>query len=156
MASIIAAITGLSASSQVGSVVVYTSSVNFVPEQPATEFLFRPVISRLAARYAGATVVEMQDGRASFVAPWNSINITPDITDQWIQIQAGMEGRLDIVAQQVYNRSDLWWCLAQANNILNPFEQPRAGDTIRIPTISRVSRILGRVSTGNELSRFRV
>jgi len=117
--------------------------------------VFRAPQARLAARFSGSLIVEIQDGRPSFVAPWNAIRFIADPSDHIIDVLAGEEGRLDIISQVVYGRDDLWWAIAAANDIINIFREPFAGDRIRIPDISRVLRAFGQVGTGTEISRFK-
>lgn len=43
------------------------------------------------------------------------IDIEPRLTDIYISTVKG--DRLDLIADQYYNRVDLWWIIAMANNI---------------------------------------
>ena len=48
-------------------------------------------------------------------------------------VPAGMEGRPDLISNDVYGTSMYWWVICVANNITDPFEQLTAGKMIRIP-----------------------
>lgn len=120
--------------------------------------------TRPAARYFAAKGIDLGPSAVtlpglaapSMVAPWRMPKIPPSQTDTIITVQMGEEGRLDIIALAVWGRSDWWWVLALANDILNPFEEPVAGDRLRVPTQTRVLReVIGVESTGTEIDRVR-
>ena len=126
------------------------------PTVSAPNIMFRPVRAPIASRYSGSLLVDFLDGRQSFVASWNAIRILNDPTDLIFPVPSGMEGRLDIISLTVYGREDLWWVIAQANDMQNPFFEPSIGDQLRIPTLTRVLKILGQTGTGTEPSRYQV
>ena len=45
--------------------------------------------------------------------------------------------RIDLIAWRYYRDVNLWWVIAEFNNISNPLEIP-TGTTLRIPSYSRV------------------
>lgn len=53
-------------------------------------------------------------------------------------VTVGEENRLDIIANKYYNDASLWWAIAMANNIIDPFVIPR-GKSLRIPSISTLN-----------------
>ena len=55
--------------------------------------------------------------------------------DTYHRVQSHEVSRLDMLAHQYYNNPLLWWILAQANNIYDPFELLEPGALIRIPNI---------------------
>lgn len=120
-----------------------------------TQVVFRTTNAGRNARHVGAETVDLLNGDPSFIAPWRSVRISPAKSDRLITVGTGEQGRLDIIALNYYNDSRLWWVLALANDIFNPFEEPLAGDRIRVPSLQRVQSFLGEVSTGQEVSRFR-
>jgi hypothetical protein len=123
------------------------------PINPKNVF-FGPTNTRLVARYAGSQIISFADGHPSFVAPWNSIRIGADPSDRLYQVGTGEEGRLDIIAWNVYGNENYWWILAQANDVMVPFEEPYAGDRIRVPSISRILNVLGQVAAGTESQKY--
>ena len=51
--------------------------------------------------------------------------------------------RIDLIAWRYYRDVNLWWVIAEFNNISNPLEIP-TGTTLRIPSYSRVQmKVLG-------------
>lgn len=50
-------------------------------------------------------------------------------------VENSQEGRLDVLAQKYYNNPSLWWMIAIANDIVDPFVLV-SGTTVRIPSIS--------------------
>jgi|10_taG_2_1085330.scaffolds.fasta_scaffold05904_3 hypothetical protein len=50
-------------------------------------------------------------------------------------VPVGMEGRPDLIASDVYGNSYYWWVICVANNVIDPFEQLKAGKLIKIPQI---------------------
>ena len=50
-------------------------------------------------------------------------------------VPAGMEGRPDLIAFDVYGNPYYWWVICVANDITDTFEQLKAGKVIRIPQI---------------------
>ena len=51
-------------------------------------------------------------------------------------------GRPDLIANEVYQATDLWWVVLWANGIVDPFAQPYAGDIINIIDIQSMKRLL--------------
>lgn len=49
---------------------------------------------------------------------------------------------LDNISYQYYETDALWWIIAMTNNIVNPFEEPKAGDSLRILKQRYVYKIL--------------
>lgn len=62
------------------------------------------------------------------------------------KVQAGEEGRLDLIAAKAYGDTSLWWIIAAANNIFNPFAEMYAGMPLRIVPAERV---VGRSNIAN-------
>lgn len=44
--------------------------------------------------------------------------------------------RLDLIAYKYYQNALLWWVIAQANNIRDPFNDVTAGMVLRIPSLT--------------------
>lgn len=144
----------------VGGVVILQRSTLLEYKQPwtvaDTDVYFRSQKDvNPSARYFPSLTIDLING-PSMVAPWRMPKIPPAVGDRIITVQVGEEARLDILAHIEWGRSEWWWILALANDILNPFEEPVAGDRLRAPTTSRIlNEILGATSTGQEVSRVR-
>lgn len=61
-------------------------------------------------------------------------------TDVIHTVQYNEVNRLDLLAHKYYNNALLWWVIAQANNIRNPFADIPTGTRLRIPTIENLYR----------------
>ena len=56
-------------------------------------------------------------------------------TDIYHKLKSVEVGRLDIVAYQYYKNPLLWWVIAQANDIYNPYTDTEVGMLLRVPTL---------------------
>jgi hypothetical protein len=67
--------------------------------------------------------------------------ISSDQSDTVYIVQAGEEGRLDLIAAKLYQDPALWWLLAQANEIFDPFSPTEmyAGMPLRVPQLQRIT-----------------
>jgi len=63
-------------------------------------------------------------------------NIYPDIAalDSDYYVITVLGDRLDLIAQDVYGDSSLWWILASANNLPGDSLVPPIGQQLRIPS----------------------
>lgn len=79
-------------------------------------------------------------------------NIYPDIpisdTDYYVITVLG--DRLDLMAQDIYGDSSLWWILASANNLPGDSLVPPIGNQLRIP-----SDIQSVVNNYNSINKIR-
>ena len=64
--------------------------------------------------------------------------VLADQTDQIYTVNQITENRLDLVSDLAYGTPHLWWVIALANNILDPFLIPRQ-TRLRVPLKSRLS-----------------
>lgn len=55
--------------------------------------------------------------------------------------------RLDILANELYGDSSLWWVICQVNNIRNPFDIP-VGTELKLPSPAAVSAALTATEEG--------
>ena len=51
-------------------------------------------------------------------------------------VPVGMDGRPDLISYDVYGTTSYWWLVCASNNIIDPFEELKAGKTIKLPIIS--------------------
>lgn len=56
--------------------------------------------------------------------------------DTYHRIQDHELNRLDILAQKYYQNPSMWWVIAEANNIFDPFAEILPGTLLRIPSIT--------------------
>lgn len=59
-------------------------------------------------------------------------------TPEKTQLSSKFSARLDLVAQAYYQDKALWWVLAEANNMIYPFEETTADATIILPSASAI------------------
>ncbi len=53
-------------------------------------------------------------------------------------LPAGFEGRPDLLSYEVYGTTDYWWVICLANDIIDPFEQFKAGKQIKVPVFDNI------------------
>lgn len=80
-------------------------------------------------------LVRFNDGDVAFVETPNKVNIPRSTRDEFHTVEDREKNRLDIIASRYYSDSRLWWVIAYASNILNPFDVP-VGTVLRIPPYS--------------------
>lgn len=66
---------------------------------------------------------------------YQKITIPTSSDDVYHVVTQTQDGRLDILAQMYYNDASLWWMIATANDMVDPFILP-AGVTVRIPSMN--------------------
>lgn len=59
----------------------------------------------------------------------------PTTPDPRVLVTTGT--RLALLAHDAYGRADLWWVLADVNDLVDPFNLP-VGEELRIPALDRV------------------
>ena len=96
------------------------------------------------------TSIFIKDGRA-FFGLWNPINVTLDGDEEEYIVPQGMQGQLDLIANDFYGDRRLWRIIAHANKIDFPHEDVTAGRRLIIPKPDKVRSALlaagGRVRT---------
>jgi hypothetical protein len=48
----------------------------------------------------------------------------------------GMEGRPDLISYSIYGTTANWWVICVANDIIDPFEELKAGNKIKLPIMN--------------------
>ena len=85
-----------------------------------------------------STDTDTEEGKAIVFGLLQDV-IVPDATDIVYKVPTGALFRLDLIATTFYGVPDLWWVIARANNLLDPFVGPALGQEIRIPAKSRLA-----------------
>jgi len=75
------------------------------------------------SRYRGTPVYQDKASGELFFGPWRVIDFPPALDDKWVEINEEEGLRLDLVASTEYGNPALWWVIAQANDLSNPFTQ---------------------------------
>lgn len=95
------------------------------------------------SRYRKIKTLKDKDGNYYLATLYPEDMYIPESdTDSWHQVTAGEEGRLDLIAYLYYNTPDLYWVIAYANDIDDPFDV-KAGTILRIPSIQSLYGIGG-------------
>jgi hypothetical protein len=68
--------------------------------------------------------------------------IPPDPSDRIITITQQLQSRLDLLSGEIYGTVNLWWILAEANQMVDPWTEVSAGTKLRVPLKDRVFAIL--------------
>ena len=86
------------------------------------------------SRYTDTPLFEMEGDLAltTFERPWYK----RDNTEKYFDVQAKYIGRLDLISQAIYGTVELWWLLAWANGIVDPFTEVIPGLRLVIPPIA--------------------
>lgn len=86
-------------------------------------------------RYKNCKILTDIDTGEVLLATREIVEIPMRSNDTYHRVKSNEVGRLDIIANNYYRNSLLWWVLAQANDIYNPIDSMYAGMIIRIPPI---------------------
>jgi nucleoid-associated protein YgaU len=85
------------------------------------------------SRYA--TAIVYTDGPLEFVGMRPPLDTSPRPDDQFHTVIDG--DRLDLIAFRYLGRADLWWVVADYNEIRWPFA-PETGQVLRVPSVETV------------------
>lgn len=83
------------------------------------------------SRYKNLSKILFADGTICQETP-NPIEIPFSKNDKFHIVEHDEVGRLDIISYRFYNTSELWWAIATASNIYDPFSI-KLGMRLRIP-----------------------
>ena len=87
-------------------------------------------------RYSKITRFKTEEGKKYITNP--IYPFIPESEDD-IYMIAGISDRYDILAQQFYNDSSLWWIIASSNNYQKASLIPTPGEQLRIPADVRLA-----------------
>lgn len=96
------------------------------------------------SRYKKTDILKDSEG-VEFLESWRNIKISLNENDRFHQVGPGEKNRIDIIAYNYYDNTTLWWVIALANNIDNPFEL-KVGEVLRIPTLNSLYGFKGVLS----------
>lgn len=97
------------------------------------------------SRYKNARYFNREIRRDTFfVEPesWKPPSIPVSANDHWTTIKPGEESRLDLVSLRVYGNVSLWWVIAYANNIIDPFSEATVNKKLRYPPFDVVANTI--------------
>lgn len=62
------------------------------------------------------------------------------------------EGRIDIISYLHYETVELWWLIAQFNDIINPLDELHSGKVLKIPSLSEYYRFYNENSRTDDIN----
>ena len=72
---------------------------------------------------------------------WTPIDFEKSSRDKIVTVSRRLVGRLDLLAFDSYGNPNLWWVIARANDISDPFDI-EIGDQLRVPARDIVLSVL--------------
>jgi len=94
------------------------------------------------SRYKHTNIYEGPDD-SFYYGVWKVPTIEENPLDTFYTVKFSETRRLDKIADLHYGNINLWWIIALANNILDPFSELTVGDIIRVPNLAYIiSKIL--------------
>lgn len=84
--------------------------------------------------------IKTDDTNKKYYSNTTFFNITDDPSDIYFRLTEGT--RLDVVADKVYGDSSLWWLIASINNLDLSDYCISDEKIIRVPSVSRLPKIL--------------
>ena len=88
------------------------------------------------SRYA--KIRRIQDNNEIFHETYNNYKIPESSSDKYVTVNNATENRLDIISVRYYRSPIMWWVIALANNIIDPFTEIPAGTVLRIPAMTSI------------------
>jgi len=97
-------------------------------------------ITDISSRFARSKIYRNESGEEFFETYYfSSWSFSPG--DNYHTVTAGEEGRLDLISFKYYNTCDLWWVIAEVNDINHPIKDVTAGLTLRIPAFDAIFKV---------------
>lgn len=82
----------------------------------------------------------------TYIETFNQTIVEHSDGDQYHIVTTGQKNRLDIIALQYYNDASLWWVIALANNMIDPF-------IVTVDTILRIPSLASLFKSGGALCK---
>lgn len=92
-------------------------------------------------------LVDTNRSEEKFLVLRQPLSLEQSSDDIFVNLTQDDARRPDIISQKAYNTTDLWWVIAEYNNISDPLFQLTAGLTIRIPQLVRVLEAIKNLGT---------
>ena len=86
--------------------------------------------------------VNLNNRSLSFPLMTANIKFLSSDIQSFYNVQENEAGRLDIIANRIYNNPRLWWAIAIANNIEDTLTEPLSNTSLKIPSINAINRYL--------------
>ena len=95
--------------------------------------------------YTNASQYYTTDQDTWYLDFWNYREIDEDSTDYYITLTGKYNERPDLLSYDEYGTVDYWWIFAILNKdkLIDPIYDMTEGIVLRLPTLSRLSNLLG-------------
>lgn len=93
------------------------------------------IIKDRSNRYKDCKVLTDIDEGITLLSTREIKDIPSSPNDKYHRVKSHESQRLDLIAHTYYKNPLLWWVIAQANEIYDPFTYIEPGTIIRIPSI---------------------
>lgn len=100
--------------------------------QGKTVFIENNEPSRPLSRYNNIRLL-LNANRIPVQETWDLDEIAENDRDSYFEVTAEFEHRPDLISKQFYGTEQLYWVVAFANNMTEPFAQTIVGCKLRIP-----------------------
>jgi hypothetical protein len=97
-------------------------------------------------RYTNGIIATNRAGK-DFLVLRKSLKLEEDSTDTFIIVTQQYEKRPDLVSNDAYGTTDLWWAIYEFNNIRDPLFELKSGQILRIPALDRVLEAIGQLGS---------
>lgn len=92
-------------------------------------------LSSRYSRYKDCKLLIDEETGDKLLSVREPISVPSSPTDIYHRVKSNEVTRLDMLASEYYKNPLLWWVIAEANEIYDPFEPVEVGTLLRIPTI---------------------
>ena len=113
----------------------YDNIIKYYKDNTSYEYAYKP------SRYDQNNCIIDEDGD-TYRATYESVTIPKKTTDHYYVVEPPYENRLDLIAYKFYKSSLLYWVIAEASDLVDPFELP-VGTLLRIPDYQSLYGIQG-------------
>ena len=86
--------------------------------------------------------INLNNRSLAFPLMTNNIVFANKDIQMYYNVQENESGRLDLIANRIYNNPRLWWAIAIANNIEDALTEPVSGVSLKIPSINAINRYI--------------
>lgn len=104
-----------------------------ITETVEYEETFKNIFEPISSRHSNTTLIE--DSGEVFRNTYELKDLSERSDDLYTQVKGKEVGRLDLVALRMYNDPKLYWIIAEANDIIDPFTEVIEGLALRIPKV---------------------
>lgn len=90
------------------------------------------------SRYSKIRRIQNKKENEIYHETFNNYKIPVRPSDRYITVNNSTENRLDIISVRYYKSPIMWWVIALANDIIDPFAEVKLGTVLRIPELTSI------------------